>query len=392
MRIAINGAGVAGPTLAYWLTKGGHEVLLVEQSPQLRSGGYVIDFWGIGYDIAEKMGLITRIRELGYQIKEVRFVNEKGKKSGGFYTDVFVRMTNGRFTSLRRSDVSSTIFSLTEGKIETIFGDSISGLEESEEKVRINFDHAQPRDVDLVVGADGLHSRVRSLVFGEEQFEKSLGYYVAAFEVDGYRPRDELVYVSYGLPGRQISRFSMRDDKTLFLIVFRNGYLAGDRPANLVGRKTLLFSMFADAGWECRQIMKAMEQVDDIYFDSVSQIRMDRWSKGRTVLIGDAAACVSLLAGEGTGLAMAEAYVLAGELNNCDGDHREAFDNYQSLMMPFLKQKQDSAAKFASSFAPATTLGITFRNLITKLMDIPPVANYFIGRDLRDNIALPNYY
>ena len=392
MKIAINGAGVAGPTLAYWLTKGGHDVLLVEEAPQLRSGGYVIDFWGIGYDIAEKMGLIPRIRELGYQIKEVRFVNDKGKKSGGFDTDVFVRMTNGRFTSVRRSDISSAIFSLTEGKIETRFGDSIAAIDDSEEKIRINFDYEKPRDVDLVVGSDGLHSRIRSLVFGkEEQFEKPLGYHVAAFEVNGYQPRDELVYVSYALPGRQVSRFSMRDDKTLFLFVFRNEYLTGDQPSSLAERKALLAAMFANAGWECPKILKAMEHVDDIYFDSVSQIRMDRWSKGRTVLIGDAAACVSLLAGEGTGLAMGEAYILAGELNRCGEDYTRAFERYQSLMMPFIRQKQASAAKFASSFVPATALGISFRNLVTRLMNIPWIANYFIGQDLRDNIDLPNY-
>src|SRR5262245_14484185 len=103
MRIAINGAGIAGPTLAYWLTDAGHQVLMVEHAPALRSGGYVIDFWGVGYDIAEKMGLLPRIRALGYQIGEVRIVDQRGRRTGGFMTDVFRRMTNGRFTSLRRS-------------------------------------------------------------------------------------------------------------------------------------------------------------------------------------------------------------------------------------------------------------------------------------------------
>lgn len=183
----------------------------------------------------------------------------------------------------------------------------------------------------------------------------------------------------------------MRDNKTLFLIVFRDEYLGGNRPVDLAERKAVLSAMFSGGGWECPQIFKAMEKVDDIYFDSVSQIRMDSWAKGRTVLIGDAAACVSLLAGEGTGLGMGEAYVLAGEINQCDGDHTRAFERYQSLMMPFIGKKQEAAARFASSFAPATALGITFRNLVTKLMNIPWIANYFIGQDLRDNIDLPNY-
>jgi 2-polyprenyl-6-methoxyphenol hydroxylase-like FAD-dependent oxidoreductase len=392
MRIAINGAGIAGPTLAYWLRESGHEVLLIEESPQLRSGGYVIDFWGVGYDIAEKMGLVPRIRELGYQVKEVRFVDRHGRKRGGFSVDVIGRMTNGRFTSLRRSDLAATIYCALDGKVETIFGDSVARIKDEGNGVRVSFEHASPRAVDLVIGADGLHSRVRQLAFGPEAgFEVSLGYHVAAFEVEGYRPRDALVYVSHGVPGRQISRFAMRHDTTLFLFVFRDEYLTSARPASESEYKSVLTSVFADVGWECPQILAAMAHINGIYFDRVSQIRVDRWTKGRTALIGDAAACVSLLAGEGTGLAMAEAYVLAGELRACGGDHSAAFARYQERMMPFLKHKQESAAQFASSFTPKSAFGLTFRNLVTRLLRLPLVADYFIGRGLRDDIKLPDY-
>ena len=139
---------------------------------------------------------------------------------------------------------------------------------------------AAPRDVDLIIGADGLHSTVRRIVFGPESaFEVPLGYHVAAFEVSGYGPRDELVYVSHTLPGRQVSRFSMRDDKTLFLFVFRDEYVAGDGSMPAAQRKSALTDVFADVGWECPNILEAMRNVNDIYFDRVSQIRMDRWTK-----------------------------------------------------------------------------------------------------------------
>jgi 2-polyprenyl-6-methoxyphenol hydroxylase-like FAD-dependent oxidoreductase len=141
MRIAINGAGIAGPTLAYWLRESGHEVLLIEESPQLRSGGYIIDFWGIGYDIAEKMGLLSQIQAVGYQVREVRFVDPYGRKSGGFGVDVFRRMTNGRFTSLKRSDLAATIYRALDGKVETIFGDSVARIQDEENCVRVSFDH-----------------------------------------------------------------------------------------------------------------------------------------------------------------------------------------------------------------------------------------------------------
>ena len=391
MRIVINGIGVAGPTLAYWLKKSGHEVLLVEASPQLRSGGYIIDFWGLGYDVAEKMGLIPHIRELGYQVQEVRFVDGQGRKNGGFAVDVFRRMTAGRYTSLARSDLAAALYGALNG-VETIFGDSVARLEDNGDCVRVSFDHAAPREVDLVIGADGLHSRVRQLAFGPDTaFEVSLDYHVAAFELEGYRPRDELVYVSHSVPGRQVSRFSLRGDETMFLFVFRDEYLTTDRLSSEQERKSALTNVFTDVGWECPQILASMQEVSDIYFDRVSQIRMASWTRGRTALVGDAAACVSLLAGEGTGLAMTEAYVLAGELGKGEGDPGAAFARYQARLMPFLQRKQASAAKFAASFAPQSAFGITFRNLASRLLQFPFMADFVIGRDLRDDITLPDY-
>jgi len=393
MRILVHGVGVAGPTLAWWLQRSGHEVLLVEQAPHLRTGGYVIDFWGIGYEVAETMGLVPRIRERGYQVREVRFVDAHGRKVGGFGTGVFDRVTRGRFTSVRRSDLSAVIYDALAGKVETLFGDSVSRIEEGPHGLKVHFAQAAPRHFDLVVGTDGLHSRVRELVFGPEaNFEVALGYHVAAFEIEGYRPRNELVYLSHGAPGRQASRFSMRDDKTLCLLVFRDEYLPPGPLASDADRKAALAQVFAGMGWEVPQILAAMQQAGELYFDRVSQIRMDRWTDGRVALAGDAAAAVSLMAGEGTGLAMAEAYVLAGELHASGGDIATAFARYEERLMPFLRRKQASATDLASSFAPATAAGLVFRNLVTRMMGIGWVADRFVGRELRDDIQLPEYW
>lgn len=387
LRIVINGIGVAGPALAYWLNRAGHEVVLVEEAPRLRRAGYIIDFWGLGYEIVERMGLIEEVRALGYQVREVRLVDRTGQARASIDARIFGRLTGGRFTSVRRADVSATIYRAIEGKVETLFGDSVARIEDQGDHVRVGFDHAPERDADLVIGADGLHSRVRRLVFGpDSEFEFPLGYHVAAFEADGYQPREELVYMSYNLPGRHISRFSMRDDRTLFLFIFRDEFLAGPEDPKAVLRR-----VFAGAGWEWPGIEARLEQATDVYFDSVSQVRMPHWTRGRVALVGDAAACVSLMAGEGTGLAIAEAYVLAGELEASRGDFATAFARYQERLMPFLRGKQKSAEGLASSFAPRTSLGIGFRNLVTRLLRVPFVADFVIGRSLRDHITLPDY-
>lgn len=392
MRIAINGAGIAGPTLAYWLLRGGHEPVLIEKAPQFRTGGYVVDFWGVGYTIAERMGILPEVRAAGYSVQELRLVDDRGRKVGGFSAAVFRRLARDRFTSLPRGDLASAIYRAIEGRVETIFGNGISAIEERASDILVSLEHGPPRDFDLVIGADGLHSAVRGLAFGpEEQFEKRLGYHVAAFEVEGYRPRDELVYVSHTSPGRQVARFSLRGDRTMFLFVFANEHMAGPEPQDGGARKATLRQIFGDAGWECPQILRSMDRIEGIYFDRVSQIRMERWSKGRIMLIGDAAACVSLLAGEGTGLAMAEAYVLAGELGRAGDDYREAFRRYEQRLRPFIEGKQASAGRFAAAFAPKTRAGTWFRNQVTKLLAIPLITHLFVGPGLRDNIDLPNY-
>jgi 2-polyprenyl-6-methoxyphenol hydroxylase-like FAD-dependent oxidoreductase len=392
MKIAINGAGIAGPALAYWLQRAGHQPVLIEKAPAFRTGGYVIDFWGLGYSLAERMGILPAVLAAGYSVREVRLVDAEGRRVGGFDASVFRGPTEGRFTSLRRGDLAAAIFNAVKDKVETIFGDSIVSIGHRDNGATIGLAGGESRDVDLVVGADGLHSEVRALAFGPERdFERDLGYRVAAFTVDGYAPRDELVYVSYSRPGRQVARFALRDDRTVFLFVFAAEAMSAAEPHDLAGRKAVLRDIFADGGWECDRILAAMDGVDDLYFDRVSQIRMDRWSSGRVALIGDAAACASLLAGEGTGLAMVEAYVLAGELHRAGADVSAALSRYEERLRPFIAAKQEAARKFAGAFAPKTELGIAVRNLATRAMAIPALAEFFVGRSIRDDFEQPDY-
>ena len=394
MRILISGAGIAGPTLAYWLEHYGLKPTIVESAPRLRTGGYVIDFWGAGFEIADRMGLLPEIRSKGYMLREVRVVNRNGKRVAGFPVDAFSRMTQGRYVSLPRGDLAASIFGRIEGKVETIFGDSVDRIEQTEDDVHVALASGCEREFDLVIGADGLHSRVRELVFGaESRFEKYLGYKVAAFGTKGYRPRDDLVYMMYTQVGQQVGRFAMRDDNTMFLFIFADKDAAG--PSDVQGQKALLRKRFGRSGWECPQILEALDAADDLYFDRVSQIRMDPqqglWTRGRVTLIGDAASCVSLLAGQGTALAMVAAYILAGELHRSKGDFAEAFSRYQHLFGPFVLAKQKAALRFAGSFAPKSKLTLFLRNQLFSLMAIGWVADLAVGRDFKDKIELPAY-
>jgi 2-polyprenyl-6-methoxyphenol hydroxylase-like FAD-dependent oxidoreductase len=390
MRIAIIGAGVAGPAFAHWMHRAGHEITLIETASSFRTGGYVIDFWGLGYTIAEKMGIAEDIRKLGFQINEVRAVGNDGRAVARFGVDAIRRATKDRYTTVARGDLAAAIYRTIENDVETIYSESITSVLNGPDRVSLTFRHTSPRDFDMVVGADGLHSAVRQLAFGPEaDYAHYLGCQVAAYVIDGYRPRDELVYVTHNLAGRQIGRFSMDGDRTLVLLIFRSS--APHVPDTLDAGKELVRRHFADAGWETPQMLAALDDVDDLYLDAVSQIKMDRWSTGRVALVGDAAACVSLLAGEGTGLAMVESYVLAGELARAEGDLPRAFAAYESRLRRFVEAKQAGATKFISFFAARTKLGVWLRNAGMRTMNLPFVGDLVMARTLRDDIELPDY-
>ena len=390
--VLVCGAGIAGPTLAYWLKRAGFAPTLLERAPGLRSSGYIIDFWGLGYDIAEKMGLLPQLLNEGYHVKELRVVDRRGQRVSGFGTKVFDKLTAGRFVSIKRSDLSRLIFAKIADDCEVLFGDTVKAIDQEQDGTRVSFERGKERRFDLVIGADGLHSAVRRIAFGpQENYEKRLGYTVAAFEVSGYRPRDEGVYVIYEQPGRQIGRFALRGDRTLFLFVLAHVVDELSHPHDASAQKAFLRNAFADDEWELPQILVALDSCTELYFDRVSQIKMDAWSRGRIALIGDAAFCASLLAGQGSALAMTAAYVLAEELNRANGDYGAAFRRYEELLRPYIVGKQKAAVRFASSFAPKTQLGLTIRHVVMNAFRIPMLARFAIGSDLiADQLKLPH--
>lgn len=352
----------------------------------------MIDFWGVGFDVAERMNLLPRLLEVGYLIDRVRFVDERSRVRSEIDGDAVRRAVSDRFVSLPRGDLARAIFDRIVNDVEIIFDDSVMSLHEEPSGIELQFEHSAPRRFDLVVGCDGLHSAVRQAVFGpENQFEKYLGYYAASFVTREYPHRDERAYVSYAAPGRQISRYWLRGDRTAFLFVFAREERFIHHPHQLDARAILRETFASDRWSEIPEILNRLKDCEDLYFDSVSQIRMPAWSLGRIVLVGDAAYCPSLLAGEGAGLAMAGAYILAGELQRWNGDYSRAFRSYEQQLRAFIERKQHSGERFANSFAPKTRFGLFIRDLVLRSVPFSFVSDWLMQSFVADRFELPDY-
>jgi len=387
--VLVVGCGIAGPALAYWLLEHGFEPTLVERAPSPRREGYAIDFWGLGYDLVERMGVLPQVLDAGYAMRELRLVDARGRRVGGFDVDVFRKATNGRFTTLPRGALSEVLLQAIEGRAEVRWATTPIAFEQRADGVLVQFDDGRSQVYRCVVGADGAHSTVREKIFGElPEYERYLGFRVVAFEAAGYPKRDEHAYVSHAAPGRQLARLSLRNNRTLVLLIARE---EEPGPKHWERRDVLdyMHARYHDLGWEAQDMLSAAEGVEAIYIDRVSQIRLRRWWRGHAALLGDAAFAPSLLAGQGCALAIIGAYVLAGELAH--GSIEDAFVRYERRLRSFMLGKQGAARRFAHSFAPRTRLGIFVRNQITKAFRVPAVARMALGRSLRDRITLPYY-
>ncbi|MEO6774776.1 MAG: FAD-binding domain [Kofleriaceae bacterium] len=389
--ICIAGAGIAGPALAYWLKRYGFEPVLVERAPRFRGGGYVIDFWGVGFDVAERMELISELRERGYDMDRLRYLRDDGRTRSELDAGSIHRAIGDRFTSLPRGELAAAIFARVEHEIETMFGDSIRSFVDDGRGVEVTFEHGGTRRFDLLVGCDGVHSSTRAQLFGPTAAAVAyLGYVAAAFVTAGYPDRDDHAYVSWAAPGRQISRYALRDDRTAFLLVCARD----EAPAlhDHASQVELLLETFREDTWrELPAIRERLAACDELYFDTVAQVHAPAWSRGRVALLGDAAYCPSLLAGAGSSYAMAGAYLLAGELARAAGDHQVAFAAYEQRFRPFIERKQKAARRFASSFAPRSSFGLWVRDRALGVMKIPGLGDWLIRRTVADDFDLPDY-
>lgn len=391
-KILISGMGIAGTTLAYWLIRYGFDPTIIEVYPTRRTGGYMIDFMGTGYDVAEHMGIIKNIKETGYQIDKIEIVNREGKKIGSVQGEIFQKANEGRFVPILRGDLASIIYKTIEGKVETIFNDKIRTIEHNENGVDVTFEKSAPRQFDILIGSDGLHSSVRKLVFlpGQKN-EKYLGYYTAAFITKGYPYRDLNSYMGFFTPGRQMWRYSLPDDRTAFSCIFAVPPEINLNALTLNEQKQYLIESFKNSGWESSKILDYLKQEHELYFDSISQIRMSSWYSGRIALIGDACFAPSLVSGQGASFAMTSAYLIAGELKLANGRFDIAFANYQHKFKSFIDRRQESAIKSLKWFAPKNKFQIWLNAKATNLLKLPLIRRLIMKGYKKDQFILPNY-
>jgi 2-polyprenyl-6-methoxyphenol hydroxylase-like FAD-dependent oxidoreductase len=326
-RVLISGASIAGPSLAYWLARRGAHVTVVERAPALRGGGHGVDFRGAQMELLRRMDLLDAVRARETGMGEQRIVDADGR--------VLVRMPSAFFSGeveIGRGDLAQLLYDRTSDDVEYVFGDHVTALHQDADGVDVTFAGGGARRFDLVVGADGLHSGVRAAAFGpEEGFRTFLGHYHAGFTMPNELGLDH-VGLMYNEPGRGVMVSSGRDPAVAGVgFVFSSEELVYDRHdrAALVD---ILRRRYAGAGWEVPRLLRALDQTSDLYFDSLAQIHVDRWSRGRVALVGDAAWAAGP-GGSGTGLAMMGAYVLAADLDAAGpGGHALAFARYEAAV------------------------------------------------------------
>ncbi|MGW4380424.1 FAD-dependent monooxygenase [Kitasatospora sp. NPDC004531] len=360
MQILISGAGIGGPALAHWLGRHGHRPTVVELAPALRPGGQAVDFRGPTHlTVLRRMGVLDELRALDTGGSPMTFTDRHGR--------VRLRLPAefaGGEIEIPRGELAQLLYRHSESTTEYRFGDTVTALHQDDRGVHVEFRHGPARRFDLVIGADGLHSRIRALAFGPEQdYVRHLGYYAATWQ---FPNRLGLPAGSTGVntPGRLAAAGAdPRDPRRAgAFLLFAAPRLDHDRH-DTDALKSLLRQRFADLGGPVAQLLDGLRDADDLYFDSISRADVPSWSTGRIALLGDAA-CGATIGGMGTGTALVAAYVLATELARADGDHRAAFTRYEQTVRPYAERCQRGGDRTGPFLAPRTTAGLRTRDAL----------------------------
>jgi 2-polyprenyl-6-methoxyphenol hydroxylase-like FAD-dependent oxidoreductase len=397
MRVLISGASIAGPVLAYWLTRHGFDVTVVERAATLRkTGGHAVDLFRPAMEISEQMGVLPRIEALATGTNRMTMYREGRPRPTEVDLTKLVGIASDRHVEIMRDDLSEIYYDAGRDGVEYLFGDSITAIEPDGE---VTFERSPARSFDVVVGADGLHSNVRRLTFGDEaDLTRFIGGYLAVVSTPKALAVPDEMVGHIGV-GRLVAIYTARhlDDSRLVFMFRSKDELDYDYRDSL-RQKELLREAFADMHPQVDGWLEEIDRTPTFYFDSITQLRMNSWSRRRVTLVGDAGYCPGPAVGGSTSLAVLGAYVLAGELARADGDHLRAFAAYELQMREPVLLSRTFARGAARTIIPGSRAGVWALTRGVQLVSLMPGALSRAlaklntkGLRMHDSMKVPDY-
>jgi 2-polyprenyl-6-methoxyphenol hydroxylase-like FAD-dependent oxidoreductase len=365
MRVLISGGGIAGLTLAYFLRQRGMTPVVIERAKGPRREGYAIDFFGVGYEVAEQMRLIDRLARERIPFDVLAYVNAHSEIIAKLDMGLVQKITNGKYMGLMHRTLEGALDEALAEAVEVRFGRELLHVAQRTDAVEVVFNDGRTESFDLLIGADGAHSGTRALVFGsEDQFSHYLGYTIAGYPLaDRYRVGR--AWKMYLEPGRMVAALCTPQADEIFAFF---GYRS-PAPERLPREQRLarLRDVYAGMGWLTMRLLADVNPLENIFMDAVIQIHMPTWHQGRVALLGDACDCPTALSGHGASLAMAGAYLLAEALHDAT-TYQEAFQRYEQQLRPYVQAQQRQARIFAAFFLPDTPLGLFVQQMLVKAL------------------------
>ncbi|TWF46515.1 FAD-dependent monooxygenase [Neorhizobium alkalisoli] len=378
----IAGAGVAGLAAAWWLDKAGWRSVIIERAHSLRENGYMLGLSGLGFETARRMGLHERLEAGAFRIDENVYKDSKGRELLRLRYRDFIR--DLPYLAVRRTDLVRALAEILPATATIRFGETIAGFTATEDRVDVTLSTGETIVADLVIGADGFRSSLRQKLFGpDDNCLRPLGYYFSVYDV-GAPKQFDTDFVSYAEPGHLAEYYALHDGRLAAMHVWRE-----TRPGleQRQDRIDLLQTVSVNSHPQVRQLLEQTRREDSpVLIDSLTMIDLPKWSKGRVLLIGDAAHCLTLVSGQGAGMALASAEML-GEALRQAGDIGTALAHHERLLRPIITRLQSRSRKMAAVFIPENAFAFKLRNLVMRYMPRSWLGRYF-SNAIRAEITL----